>query len=228
MYCVNCGVKLQDGARRCPLCQTPVPVPAAGEAPANYPPLCPGEPRRSRYAAAGFLTVFLAAVCLSCMIFALRTYGELRWAGFVMLGIGAAYLAVFVPLWFPHPHPLVCIPLAYAALGGYLVFVCLRTGGHWYLSFAFPLVMLACLLTLAAVVLFRYVRGGRLFIAGGLLLATGGATMLAELFQHITFGSRMFAWSLYSVSAFGAFGLFLILAGIIRPLREVLERKFFL
>ena len=29
MYCVYCGVKLQDGAKECPLCRTPVMI--AGE-----------------------------------------------------------------------------------------------------------------------------------------------------------------------------------------------------
>ena len=25
MYCIKCGVELEDGAQRCPLCETPVP-----------------------------------------------------------------------------------------------------------------------------------------------------------------------------------------------------------
>ena len=25
MYCIKCGVELEDGAKRCPLCETPVP-----------------------------------------------------------------------------------------------------------------------------------------------------------------------------------------------------------
>ena len=35
MYCVKCGVKLQDGTETCPLCQTPVwnPGQPAGTAP---------------------------------------------------------------------------------------------------------------------------------------------------------------------------------------------------
>jgi len=52
--------------------------------------------------------------------------------------------------------------------------------------------------------------------------------MLVEFLEHITFGARMFSWSLYSVTAFAVFGAFLLVAGLVRPLREHLERKFFL
>ena len=38
----------------------------------------------------------------------------------------------------------------------------------------------------------------------------------------------MFTWSLYVVSPCAALGIFLLLAGMIRPLREYLERRFFL
>ena len=31
MYCVYCGVKLQDGAKECPLCHTPVMLPQKAE-----------------------------------------------------------------------------------------------------------------------------------------------------------------------------------------------------
>ena len=60
------------------------------------------------------------------------------------------------------------------------------------------------------------------------LMAVGGGCLLAELFQHLTFRTPMFAWSPYAAAVFCLFGGFLILAGIIRPLREHLARKFFI
>ena len=122
----------------------------------------------------------------------------------------------------------VFVPADFFAVCGYLLYICLYTGGRWFLSFAFPVVMLFCVVTTASIALFRYVRRGKLFITGGLLVAIGGSTMLVELFQHITFGTQMFHWSLYTASVFAWAGFFLILSGIIRPLREYLERKFFL
>ena len=60
------------------------------------------------------------------------------------------------------------------------------------------------------------------------MVGSCAASMLVELFEDLTFHTGMFNWSLYSATAFGIFGLFLLLAGIIRPLREHLEKKFFL
>ena len=99
---------------------------------------------------------------------------------------------------------------------------------HWFLSFGFPVTAMSCLLLTGFIALLRYVRGGRLFIIGGSVIVLGGLSMLVEFFQHITFGTKMFTWSLYVVSSCLAFGMFLILAGTIRPLREYLERRFFL
>ena len=60
-----------------------------------------------------------------------------------------------------------------------------------------------------------------------MLLAMGGSCLLAEFFQHLTFRTPLFTWSPYAAGVFGLFGVFLILAGIIRPLREHLKRVFF-
>ena len=75
--------------------------------------------------------------------------------------------------------------------------------------------------------LLKYVKGGRLFIFGGFLIVLGGFTVLVEFFEHLTFGTPMFLWSLYSLSGFAAAGIFLLLCGIIPSMRYELERRFF-
>jgi hypothetical protein len=228
MYCVKCGVSLTDGVECCPLCGTPVwnPTEDCGEKayPCRYPDKSYGE----RVAGVALVTVIMAALCLSCLIFCLSTFHAAAWSAYVMLGAALFYIVAILPSWFRNPHPLIFVPADFVAACGYLLYICLSTGGHWFMSFAFPVVMLVCLLTTAAIALVKYVRKGRLIITGGLLLAIGGSSVLLEFFQHITFGSRMFAWSLYSVTAFGIFGVFLIVAGLVKPMREHLERKFFL
>ena len=51
--------------------------------------------------------------------------------------------------------------------------------------------------------------------------------MLFELFAVITFGGKMFRWSLYPTGVFSAIGVFLLLVATIRPLRRVMHRLFF-
>ena len=74
-----------------------------------------------------------------------------------------------------------------------------------------------------------YVTGGDVIVYGGAFLALGGFTMLIEYFLHITFDlPPVGTWSLYPLAVLGLLGLTLILIGSSKPLRESLERKFFL
>lgn len=229
MYCVKCGVKLDDSLERCPLCGTPVWRPEETSDPArSFSGIYPQKQQNERMAIVSFLTVLSLLASFIVLRICLRLYGGIGWAGYVILGIALGYVLFLLPLWFRRPNPVVFLPIDHLAIGGYLLYICLRTGGRWFLSFAFPVLGMSCLLLTALVALLKYVRGGRLFIIGGWIIAVGGLSILMELFQHITFGSRMFTWSLYVVSTCFAFGLFLILAGTIRPLREYLERRFFL
>ena len=72
MYCVYCGVKLQDGAKDCPLCHTPVPVLPGTETEGKQPysdRLPAEEQHHGRALLVWLLTVVMAAVCLGCLIF---------------------------------------------------------------------------------------------------------------------------------------------------------------
>lgn len=227
MYCVKCGVRLQEGTELCPLCATPVWNPDEAAAPSNFSTRFPRPEPDKRYPVLAFLTALLTVACLSCLIYCLHTYGKVLWSGYVMLGIAVFYICLVFPFWFEKRHPLIFVPLAFGAICGYLLYICLYNGGHWFLSFAFPVVMIVGAITTASVALFRHIKKGRIFIMGGLFVAIGGCTMLIEMFENITFGGRMFTWSLYSTSFFAALGLFLLVSGAIRPMREYLQRTLF-
>ena len=230
MYCVRCGVRLQEGVKACPLCGTPVWCPEAGERgpAATYSDRYPVYSRQKRLTVMASITVALLAAMAACFSIALNTTGRMGWSFYVIAGTTAFYLAFLLPLWFRRPHPLIFVPVAFLSLCLLLFLICAYTGGRWFWTFAFPLTGLLAILTIGAVALYRYVKRGTIFITGGLLIAIGGGCLLAELFQHLTFHTPMFAWSLYAASVFFLFGGFLILAGIVRPLREHLERKFFI
>lgn len=229
MYCVKCGVRLTDGTPRCPLCQTPVWDPdSVIPADPPYSDRYPTPPKSRRYPILAFLTAFLAAVSLSALIFCLTNLHGVYWSGYVMLACALIYFAGIFPFWFERREPLIFVPLAFALTCGYLLYICLYTGGRWFLSFAFPVTMLAGALTTASVAFFRFGKRRRLLKIGILLVVIGCSAMLIELFQCITFGGNMFAWSLYPVCSFSILGLFLILCGIIPPWREYLEKKLFL
>lgn len=229
MYCVKCGVRLDDSLDRCPLCGTPVWRPEeAQDQDRAFSSIFPEKHRNERLTAVAFLTAVALLAAFITLRICLRIYGGIGWSGYAMLGIALFYVIAILPLWFRRPNPMIFLPVDHAAVAGFLLYASWASGGHWFLSFGFPVTAMSCLLLTGFIALLRYVRGSRLFIIGGSVIVLGGLSMLVEFFQHITFGTKMFTWSLYVVSSCLAFGMFLILAGTIRPLREYLERRFFL
>ncbi len=230
MYCIHCGVKLPENSPECPLCHTPVTVvpmpgrPAAATYSDRYPQK---EKQNGKYVIFGVLTVILVAAGLSGLIFCLNRYGETRWSGIVAMSMALAWVWGVMPMLFPRWRPMIFLPIDFLCAGGFLLYICVKTGGSWFLSFAFPVTMLAAVLTLAGVAMMRYIAQGRLRLMSLLLIVIGLSFMLVEFFQHITFGTPMFVWSLYCVSVFCLIGLFLFIASFIPPLRAFLKRKFF-
>lgn len=229
MYCVKCGVKLQDGVERCPLCDTPVWNPQADIPEASYPegrePLIT---RESRLPAACVLSAIALLAVIVTLSVCLNLYRAISWGGYVLFGVLLAYIIFVLPLWFVRFSPLIAIPVDHAAAMLYVYYICRSTGGHWFWSFAMPIIACCCALVLGLYCLLRFIRRGRSFIIGGFMIALGGYTMLVELLEHITFGHEMFRWSLYSAASCLAIGFFFLLIGMIRPLREALDRRFFL
>ena len=230
MYCVYCGVRLQDGAEECPLCHTPVSVPTMAN-PAERQPYSNRYPKpenqSGKYLVLGLVTVIMIAAALGCLIFCLKSLGRVDWSGFVALGLALLWVWAVLPLLFKRWRPMIFLPIGFACTAGYLLYINANTGGHWFLSFAFPVVAIAAVLTLAGVAMMRYIAQGRLRLMSLLVIAIGLSFMLVEFFQHITFGTNMFIWSLYCVSVFCLIGLFLFIASFVPPLRAYLRRKFF-
>ena len=227
MYCVKCGVRLQDGVNRCPLCNTPVWNPEHPEAEHSYPDHYPDAHKESNRPFSVAMTVISVLVIAVILTVCFRLYGKLNWGGYAIGGIALLYVVAVLPNWFRHPPIEVFVPVGHAAAALYVLFICLKTGGNWFLSFAFPVILVSCLLFTAVACLLKHVRGSRLFILGGFLLGLGGLTVLIEFFAHLTFGTPVFLWSLYSLAGFAAVGGFLLLAGTVPSLRETLERRFF-
>ena len=227
MYCVKCGVKLQDGVEYCPLCRTPVWNPDALEKTDSYPDTLPQQHRESTMPAAIALTVICSVAIIVILTVCFKLYGSIRWGGYVVFGLMFFYVLVGLPLWFRQPKGEIFVPADHIAAALDVLSICLATGGHWFLSFALPLIVGSCLISTAMICLLKYVKGGTLFILGGFLLILGGFTVLVEFFEHLTFGLAMFRWSLYSLAGFASAGLFLLIAGMIPSLRQTMRRRFF-
>ncbi len=230
MYCIHCGVKLQDSAAEGPLGHTPVVVTPMPDSPVRsaYPDRYPEEEKKhGRILALGLFTAVMIAAGLGCLTFCLRTMGKADWSGIVLMSLALVWIVVILPMMFPRWRPMIFLPVDVSALAGFLLYVCAKTGGNWFLSFAFPVTGIAAAVTLTGVALMRYITQGRLRMMSLLVIFIGLSFMLIEFFQHITFGTPMFVWSLYCVSGFCLIGLFLFIASFIPSLSASLRRTFF-
>lgn len=230
MYCVNCGVRLADSEKKCPLCGVTVfhPDIERPEGERLYPPeKYPAPQVNSRAAVIVLSTLFLmpAVITLLCD---LQINGGVTWSGYVVGALIMSYVILVLPLWFREPNPVIFVPCGFAAVGLYLLYINLATGGDWFLSFAFPVVGGIGLILTALSALLRYLRRGRLYIFGGTAIALGLFMPLTEFLLILTFGLEKFAWSLYPMVALVLLGLMLIAVAVHRPSREMMERKFFL
>lgn len=229
MYCVKCGVRLQDNVTACPLCNTPVWNPDGNKESfvSNYPDNLPRRTPKDRKPALILVTALSAFAVLVETVICLILYQSLRWSGYVTGGVLLAYFITLFPLWFRKPKPELLIPADFAAAALLTYYICRKTGGGWFFSFALPALIAACLITAGFFCLFKYVRRGKLFILSGLSFALGLFMILIEYLQHLTFGTEMFLWSLFPFASLAAIGILLIFAGLIPPLRNALKKYFF-
>ena len=233
MYCVQCGVELQKGVKSCPLCGLTVWHPELIEQPEPLPyPRRAAEENVSRSGLLFLVSVLFVIPLLVCLLVDLRLNGRVGWSGTVAFSLLAGYLIFCLPLWFRAPNPVIFFPIGAAAALGLCLALCLKSGGRWFLPFAFPVGGAALLIAETTIVLLRYAVGERrhraLFVFGGVSLSVGGLCVLIEFLLRVSFGIAMRWWSLIPLSALTLLGLALIVIGLSEPLRRSLHKRFFI
>lgn len=231
MFCVKCGVALANSEKVCPLCGTRVFHPdlpcGSGEPP--YPPAEYLNEEVSRVGALFVVTVCMLLPAVISVLVDWRVNGGIVWSGFVLGGLALLYVLAVLPLWFKRPNPVIFVPVDFAAIALFLLYVNYATGGHWYLSFALPVTGAAALLVCAMVTLLKYLPGAALYICGGALILSGGLAVLVEFLLNLTFGLHdTFLWSIYPLAVGVVLGAMLLVIAVSKPLRRSLHRKFFL
>ena len=233
MYCVKCGVELADTENKCPLCGTAVyhPDVARGKAEPTYPAFV-REREKMRPQGVLFILTILCfmpiAICLFCDLY----FGNgLTWSGYPVGAIILFYTIVILPMWFYRPNPVIFCPIDFAVLGAYLLYINYETGGCWFLTFAFPILVYVALLSCTVITLLRYTTRGRLYIAGATFIAVGFLCVLVQFFMNLAFlENALFDlfWSLIPFIACFLAGMMLIVIAIAKPLRESLKKRFFI
>ncbi len=227
MYCINCGVKLQDGAEICPLCETKVPVKVDAKSDDFYPQKPEINQAQSSFwflMILSFLFLLPIVIMILCDV---NINGGFTWSGYAVGALVSVYLIFVLPFWFKNPNPVIFVPTSFVTIALYLLLVNLLSKGDWFLSFAFPVTAIFGVIASAFATLMKYLRRGRLYIYGGVVLAVAASMPLTEFFLNLTFSFKTVYWSMYPLTTLFFLGALLIFLGISKPAREALERKFF-
>ena len=232
MYCIKCGVELADSEKKCPLCGTVVFNPEVAR-PDGAPPYPrehgPVNENVNRIGVLFIVSVLFLLPIVTVLLCDWQINRKLVWSGYAAGAVLLLYVIVVLPMWFKSPHPVIFIPVDFAAAALYLLYINFATGGHWFLSFAVPVTGGACIILTAAAALLRYVRRGQLFIFGGAFILTGLYNVLIEFLLNLTFKLHEgFIWSFYPLAGCVIIGAMLIVIGCSRTLRDSMHKKFFI
>jgi len=230
MYCINCGVKLADSEKQCPLCGV-VPFHPDIDRPEGesmYPNDKYPVQKFSRLGGLIVVTTFFLLPLIITLLCDISMTHAVTWSGFVAGALLMAYVIVVLPFWFKKPNPVIYIPCDFVAIGLYLLYINYALDGNWFLSFALPVVGVIGLLVTTVIALLKYVRRGELYILGGAFIALGFFMLLLEYLINNTFIHHFTGWSLYPLVALILLGGMLIFLALCRPARETMERKFFI
>ena len=172
MYCIKCGAKLSDGQTICPLCQTKVYHPDISITEENTYPRIPFKSEEFNRKGLLFVItmIFLIPIILP-IILELNWHNDVSWSGYVSGGTIIFYSTFILPFWFKKPNPVIFTPVSFALTIGLLLFICIETGGNWFMSFAFPVVGALGIIVTAATTVLHYVKKGCLFTKSSLYTA---------------------------------------------------------
>lgn len=228
-YCVHCGVELDQTARACPLCGTPVQDPAASIDTAGARPYptrsTPVEPP-GKGEVAKLLTATLVSAAAVCALLNLFLDPGVLWSLYVVGGAATLWLWAAPPLLLPKLPLWGKLLIDGAAVAGYLLLISWSLDGlDWYLGLALPMTLT---LTALALGLGFFLPGRSILTSVTLLLgAVGFYCLTIELFIDLwTSGRWQPVWSLVVAAACTAAMAVLVTVRAVPGLRELVRRKF--
>lgn len=229
MYCIKCGAKLSDGQTVCPICDTRVYHPDMQINEESTYPKIPFKSEEINRTGLMFIVTFLFLIPLLLPVFLeLSWHDRIDWSGYVFGGTVVFYVTFILPCWFKKPNYVIFVPCSLASVILLLLYICLATGGSWFMPFAFPVVGSFAIIASALTAVLKYVKGSALYATGGALIALGLWTVLLELLIRGVFDANyLFMWSSATLTVFSVFGILLIMIAIIKPLKETFMRVFF-
>ena len=199
MYCIKCGVELEDGAKRCPLCETPVPEIKGLEEKKfvkEYPMININlyEMKMKKVKKAVFLSFFTISIIsiLEVLFQNLIMYGKLEWGYYAIPSILIFDLGLFVFL-----DSYRMRTNLFLLLSGFTSYFLLLDFGDkkmtWSIKRGIPIVIALYLISLVFSYVWDKHKSDRLKILNFLIFFVGIFLLILELII-----SKKMTWSIFS------------------------------
>lgn len=233
-YCVNCGVELSSGAEKCPLCDTKVINPNGNKDDKQPDPLYPpygqhtGQQisRKSVVALLSLIALLPVSISIVCNI---SINGAVTWSGFVIAAIALVYIVTVIPIGLGKKHYITCLSADFIGILLFLLYIEFMTNGKWFLNFAMPIVVFiaSVIISISGIASKRHIRTS--ILASVITFSTGIFCLFTEILLNLSFGIHdKLVWSLYPFITLTVLSAVIFVIGRNEPLKEKLEKKFFI
>lgn len=225
MYCVNCGVELNPGAERCPLCGTPAWKPDPAKPPyfATKPPEIPAV---ENYSLAILLSSMLLSVALCCGLLNLILLPGRFWSYYVIGAAVMLWVWFVLPMVFRKLPVVIRLTLDVAIVGVYIWLISIDLNGEaWFRGLVVPILIWACVLVFLLCLLSR-----NRSILTKISLCVGAVALLVigieYAIEYYLFGAVHLTWSLVVATICIALIIPLRVIRHVPALREEVRRRF--
>lgn len=233
-YCVNCGVELDDSAKKCALCSTPVINPNIHKTPKETEAPFSSETHIPQGVKRQFIAYIISMVILIPNIVCFLTNAIFR-GGFWSLYVNATSLLVWVVFVFPFfhqkPHPYLMWALDTLDVAAYVyVFFALNhsSGKDWYFLCALPIILLVSLTVL--IFMLWTGRKKRHWVLKSILIIADIAfvsVVSGALIENVSSFSYAFEVGMIIFVSCAALLAFLVYCYSSKHMRRWLSKKFF-
>lgn len=151
-YCVNCGVELDDSAKKCALCSTPVINPNLPAKEENTAPFSPQAHIPSQIKVrfiAGLVSLIMLIPNIVCVLINALWFNESVWSVYIFATSFLAWVVFVVPFFMKKNRSYFMWGFDTAAIALYVyVFFAVQHGAGWYYNCALPIVLFNSFLVL--------------------------------------------------------------------------------
>jgi hypothetical protein len=200
-YCSQCGVEVNEGTEKCPLCHEPIKTKGKKKKKADEEKYPVGEERipltngQKRFLAWEILTFFLLTAFGVVLTINLIKEGTISWAGYPMVGIGSVWIiSTLILLLFR--NVILILSGIFVSLTGALVLIDIIDGSlNWFLVLGLPLVGMITVASGAVALLIRFLKDVGANLAAFILFLIGILCLGIDLLVSGYMGNVSISWS---------------------------------